>query len=321
MSLVYEALKECDSLISLCCPWTAIRYLSHESWQILLTGRSVRLESLELQCVEPTSQQMADKANWIDLDPLPSLNFRYLRRLKIFGNTTLMPVTDRDVFMIASTTTRLREFHLTSNSSTTIDSVAAMAEAASATLRILEHSPRSRDGFWHSHPGSPNGGGQHYCAMLRKCLRLETLSMSLPSICSEFFSNEFSRFSGTLQVRAVHLCQHTSTRWTSGTTEALRMLLDQARHLIKQCSRDARQDYLYIEFFFAGYIFEPGLEKVHGDFSALREHSRGTWSPATVASSKGPYGSTGLYDAREVVSFEQIDEGDFLRADQWLCVL
>jgi hypothetical protein len=288
---------------------------------MLLTGRKVRLESLGLQCVEPTTQQIADKTNWTDLDPLWSVDFSCLHRLKIFGNTTHMPVTDSDVLAIASTATGIEVFDLSCNSSTTIDSVVAVVEAAPATLRVLEHSPRSRDGFWHPHPGSPNGGGQHYCAMFRKLFRLETLSVSLPSICADFFSNEFSRFSGTLQVRAVHICEHASSRWTSGTVEALRMLLDQARLLIKHCSRDVTKGSLYVEIFLAGYIFEPGAQKVHGDFSTLRKFSGNRWSPAAVSSIKGPYGRTGLYGASEGVSFEQIDEGDFLRANQWLCVL
>ncbi|KAJ6203790.1 hypothetical protein PSV09DRAFT_1115073 [Bipolaris maydis] len=321
ISLVYESLKECDSLTSLSCPWTAIRYISSESWQMLLTGRRVRLESLELQCVEPTTQQMAEETNWTDLDPLPSVDFSYLHRLKIFGNTTFMPITDRDVIAIARTTTRLREFYLTCNSSTTIDSVVAMTEAAPATLRVIEHSPRSQDGFCHSHPGSPNGDAEDYCAMFRKLSQLETLSVSVPKICADFFHNEFCRFSGILQVRAVHICEHVSSRWTSKTTEALRMLLDQARLLIENCSRHARQDRLYIEFFFAGYIFDPGLQKVHGDFSTLRRLSRGSWSPVAVSSSKGPYGNTGLYDTNEGASFEQVDEADFLGADRWLYVL
>ncbi|KAF2844203.1 hypothetical protein T440DRAFT_523687 [Plenodomus tracheiphilus IPT5] len=321
VSLVYESLKECCSLTSLSCPWTAIRFLSRESWQMLLTGRRVRLESLELQCVEPTAQQIADKTNWIDVDPLRSVDFSCLHRLKIFGNTTHMPVTDSDVFTIASTTTGLREFHLTCNSSTTIDSVVAVAKAASATLRVLEHSPRSRDGFWHPHPGSPNGDSQHYCAMFRKLSRMETLSVSLPSICADFFSNDFNKFSGTLQVRAVHICEHESSRWTSGTVEALQLLLEKARIMIKRCSRDVTQRSLDVELFFAGYIFEPGAQTVHGDFSTLRRLSGDRWSPAAVASSKGPYGSTGLYEANEGVSFERIEEGDFLRANQWLYVL
>lgn len=319
--LVYESLKNCEKLTSLSCPWTAIRFLSRDSWQLLLTGREMRLTSLELQCVEPTTQHISDKANWIDLDPLQSVDFSCLHRLKIFGNTTHMPVTDSDVFAIASTARELQEFHLTCNSSTTIDSVVAVAEAAPTTLRVLEHSPRSRDGFWHSHPGSPNGGGRHYCAMFRRISRLDTLSVSLPTICADFFSKDFGRFCGTLQVRAFHICEHESSHWTQGTTDVLRDLLYQARGLIERCSRGAAQDRLYVEIFFGGFIFEPGAQVVHGDFSAIRRRSVGRWSPDAAASGKGPYGRSALFDANEEIVFERIGEAEFLSGDEWFSPL
>jgi hypothetical protein len=321
VSLVYESLKNCKRLTSLSCPWTVIRYLSRDAWQLLLTGREVQLQSLELQCVEPTTQQISDRANWTDLEPLQLVDFSCLHRLKIFGNTTHMPVTDSDVLAIARTATGLQEFYLTCNSSTTIDSVVAVTEAAPETLRVLEYSPRSRDGFWHSHPGSPNGGDRHYCAMFRKISRLETLSVSLPTVCADFFSADLGRLSGTLQVRAFHICENERNRWTAGTLGALRDLLHQARGLIERCSRGAVQDRLYVEIFFAGFIFEPGAHAVHGDFSAMQRRSAGQWSPEAVASSKGPYGRSGLYDADEELLFEQIGEADFLSGDQWLSPL
>lgn len=321
VSLVYESLKNCKRLSSLSCPWTVIRYLSHDAWQLLLTGRETQLQSLELQCIEPTTQQILEKANWTDLDPLKAVDFSCLQRLKIFGNTTHMPITDGDVLAIASTTTGLQEFYLSCNSSTTIDSVVAVTEAAPTTLRVLEYSPRLRDGFWHSHPGSPNGGGQHYCTIFSQISRLETLSVSLPTVCADFFSANLGRLSGTLQVRAFHICEHEGSRWTAGTTGALRDLLSQARGLIERCSRGGAQDRLYVEIFFAGLVFEPGAHAVHGDFSAMQRRSAGRWSPDAVPSSKGPYGRTGLYDAGEEVLFSKINEADFLSGDQWLSPL
>jgi hypothetical protein len=104
---------------------------------MLLTGRKERRESLELQCVEPTSQQIAEQIRWVDLGPLRWVDFSGLRRLKIFGNTTHLPVTDSDIAAIASTATGLEGFHFTCNASTTIDSVVAVTEAAPKTLRVL----------------------------------------------------------------------------------------------------------------------------------------------------------------------------------------
>ena len=52
--LVFESLKKCNNLTSLSLPWTTIRHLDAQSWRTILTGSGKPLESLELQCVDPT---------------------------------------------------------------------------------------------------------------------------------------------------------------------------------------------------------------------------------------------------------------------------
>ncbi|KAF2847864.1 hypothetical protein T440DRAFT_470674 [Plenodomus tracheiphilus IPT5] len=309
--LVFESLKNCTNLTSLSVPWTTIRHLDAKSWRTVLMGSGRPLESLELQCVDPTSQQAADKDNQVDLEPLQSANFSQLRRLKIFGDTTFMPITDDDLFAIARTATQLEEFHLTCNSSITIDGVMAIVKASRKTLRVLEHSPRSQDGFWHPHPGSPSDS-EHLCETFRNCPKLETLSISLPSVCADLFSNESVKFAGDLQVRALHLCEHEHGRSTQEATDALQKLLQQARKLIHRRASGTLPRELYIELFFAGCIFEPGFEAVHGDFSLAQISSDGYWPQNAVFSGKGPYGSTGLYEKEQEGPFQRIDEGQFL---------
>jgi hypothetical protein len=160
--MVFDSLQNCRNLTSLSVPWTTVRHLDAKAWRTLLTGNGKPLESLELQCVDPTSQQAAEKENQVDLEPLQSVNFGQLRRLKVFGDTSFMPITDRDLFAIARTATQLEEFHMTCISSITIDGVMAIVKASRNTLRVLEHSPRSQDGFWHPHPGSPSDC-EHLC--------------------------------------------------------------------------------------------------------------------------------------------------------------
>ncbi|CAO2656891.1 Nn.00g056940.m01.CDS01 [Neocucurbitaria sp. VM-36] len=309
--LVFESLKKCNNLTSLSLPWTTIRHLDAQSWRTILMGSGRPLESLELQCVDPTSQQAADKENQVDLEPLQSANFSQLRRLKIFGDTTFMPVTDNDLFAIARTATQLEEFHLTCNSSITIDGVMAIVKASRKTLRVLEHSPRSQDGFWHPHPGSPSDS-EHLCETFRNCPKLETLSISLPSVCADIFSNEDVKFAGDLQVRALHLCKHEDGRSTQEATDALEKLLQQARRLINRRAESTIPRELYIEIFFADCIFEPGFESVHGDFSLGQISSDGHWPQNISFSGKGPYGSTGLYEKEEEGPFQRIDEAEFL---------
>lgn len=309
--LVFESIRNCSNLTSLSVPWTMIRHLTAQEWRTILTGSGKPLESLELQCVDPTSQQATDKENLVDLEPLHAANFGQLRRLKIFGDTTFMPVTDDDLFAIARTADRLEEFHLTCNSSITIDGVMAIVKASRKTLRVLEHSPRSQDGFWHPHPGSPSDS-EHLCETFRNCPKLETLSISLPSVCGHMFSDENCRFSGDCQVRALHICGHEDGRSTNGATNDLEKLLQQARGLISRRAQSTIPRELYIEIFFANCIFEPGFRAVHGDFALAQISSDGQWPQDVQFSGKGPYGSTGLYGKDEEAPFQRIDESEFL---------
>ena len=309
--LVFQSLKNCTNITSLSLPWTTIRHVDAKAWRTVLTGTGKPLQSLELQCVDPTSQQATDKDNLLDLEPLQSVNFSQLRRLKIFGDTSFMPITDNDLFAIARTATQLEEFHLTCNSSITIDGVMAIVKASRKTLRVLEHSPRSQDGFWHPHPGSPSDC-EHLCDTFRNCPKLETLSISLPSVCSHLFSNDNAKFAGDLQVRALHLCEHEDGRSTQEATDALQKLLEQARRFIRLRAESAIPRDLYVELFFAECIFEPGFQSVHGDFSLAQISSDGHWPQNVDFSGKGPYGSTGLYGKEEEAQFQRIDEADFL---------
>lgn len=309
--MVFESLQNCSNLTSLSVPWTMIRHLGAKEWRAILTGNGKPLESLELQCVDPTAAQATDKENQVDLEPLQSTNFGQLRRLKIFGDTTFMPVTDADLFAIARTADRLEEFHLTCNSSITIDGVMAIVKASRKTLRVLEHSPRSQDGFFHPHPGSPSDS-EHLCDTFRNCPKLETLSISLPSVCAHLFSDDNCRFSGDLQVRALHLCGHEDGRSTQGAIDALQKLLEQARHLIDVRAHSTIPRDLYVELFFADCIFEPGFRGVHGDFAMGQISSEGLWPHEIQFSGKGPYGSTGLYGKEEEGPFQRIEEEEFL---------
>lgn len=309
--MIFDSLKNCTNLTAVSLPWTTARHLDAQAWRSLLLGNGKPLESLELLAVDPTPQQASHGPNMRDLQPFQSVNFGMLRRLKIFGDTTLLPITDRDLFAIARTATQLEEFHLTCISTVTIDGVMAVVKASRKTLRVLEHSPRSQDGFWHPHPGSPSDS-EHLCELFRSCPKLETLSISLPSMCADLFSNEDVKFVGDLQVRALHLCGHEDGRSTQAATDALQKLLQQARTLMDRKANSIIPHELYIELFFADCIFEPNLKLVHGDFSLAELSSDGIWPGALGPSGKGPYGSTGLYEKEEEGPFQSMAENDFL---------
>ena len=296
--MIFESLKNCTNLTSLSVPWTTIRHLDAASWRTLLTGSGKPLRS-------------AEKENQVDHQALRSVNFGQLRRLKIFGDTTFMPITDDDLFAIARTATQLEEFHMTCISTITIDGVMAVVKASRNTLRVLEHSPRSQDGFWHPHPGSPSDS-EHLCETFRSCPKLETLSISLPSVCADLFSHEEAKFRGDMQVRALHLCGHEHGRSTQEATDALQKLLQQARALVQRRAKSAIPQELYVELFFADCIFEPGFSAVHGDFALAQAVCDGQWPANVETSGKGPYGSTGLYEKEEEGPFQRIDEDELL---------
>lgn len=309
--MVFESLKNCTNLTSVSLPWTAFRHLDASAWRTLLVGSGKPLQSLELLAVDPTSQQASENTNQVDLQPLQSVNFGMLRRLKFFGDTNFMPITDDDLFAIARTATQLEEFHLTCISTVTIDGVMAIVRSSRSSLRVLEHSPRSQDGFWHPHPGSPSDS-EHLCQLFRNCPKLETLSISLPSVCADLFSNRDAKFNGDLQVRALHLCGHEHGRSTHEAADALQQLLREARTLIDVKASSVIPKNLYVELFFAGYIFEPSLNLVHGDFSPAQVAEDETWLDTLGPSGKGPYGSTGLYEKEEEGPFQSMVEDGFL---------
>lgn len=309
--LVFESLRNCTNLTSVSLPWTTLRHLDASAWRTLLLGSGRPLESLELLATDVTSQQATEPENQVDLNPLQSVNFGMLRRLKIFGDTTFMPITDRDLLAIARTAMQLEEFYMTCISTITIDGVVAIVKAARSTLRVLEHSPRSQDGFWHPHPGSPSEE-EHLCELFRSCPKLETLSISLPSVCADLFSDPNAKFHGDLQVRALHLCGHEDGRSTQEAANDLETLLRDARRFISRKAASVVPKDLYVELFFADCIFEPSLKLVHGDFSLANLATDGTWPGALESSGKGPYGSTGLYEKEEEGPFQSMNEGDFL---------
>lgn len=311
--MIFDALRNCSNLTSVSLPWTTLRHLDAKAWRQLLVGNAAPLQSLELLAVDPTAKQAADPANQVDLRPLesPHANFSQLRRLKVFGDTTFMPITDRDLFAIARTATRLEEFHLTCISTVTIAGVMAVIKASQSTLRVLEHSPRSNDGFYHPHPGTLSED-EHICEILTSCPKLETVSLSVPSVCAKLFSNEDVRWSGDLQVRALHLCGYEDGRSTFDAQDALQKLLHQSRRLIKRRAESTFPKELYVELFFADFIFEPHAKAVHGDFGLAELASGGSWPETRAPSRKGPYGSTGLYGKDEEEPFERVDEDEFL---------
>ncbi|KAL1651418.1 hypothetical protein SLS58_000758 [Diplodia intermedia] len=313
---IFAALKCCTNLVSLSVPWTMVRHLDARQWaRVLRADLSTPLEYLELQAITLRGQQANDPANQVDLRPFesPLVDFSRLKKFKLMGNTTFMPINDRDLYDIARTATNLEEFHMTCLDTVSIDGVMAIVKSSQNTLRVLEHSPRSNAGFFHPHPGT-SSSNEHLCEVLANCPRLTTLSISIPSMCPTLFANSSVRWTGDCQVRALRLCDHDYSKGsnTALIAEPLAELLAEARGLSEKRARGTHGVELAIELFFGGFIFEPHMKAVHGDFQIAEVESEGQWPRSHEPSRKGPYGSTGLYGKDEEDVFSKVDEAEFL---------
>lgn len=324
--LILSVLRSCRKLKAISIPWALLRHGTAEEWCHLL-GIAVKedpaLESLELQSISLAESQVRDYNTLKITSPLQdlSVDFSNLKRLKISGNTTWHPVCDDDLFAIARTATNLEELHITNMSTTTIAGVMALVKASCSTIRVVEHSPLSDDGFFHPHPGVTSAD-EHICETLIQCPHLKDLSISLPSACPTLFANHEVRWQGDCQIRTSALCGVPTTSPNSKQTQdakalALRRLLEQGRALI--ASRSLQRRELNIELFFADCIFDIRDCVVHGDFELAEISSNGAWPVVKTTSPKGPYGTTGLY-GKDEGTWDIVSEEEFFLAVEkgWL---
>ena len=252
IALIFNILRNCDALDYLTLPWTALRYGSAEDWSRLLghTATGKYLSSLELLAVDLKETQIGDTANQIDRKPLYNIqvDFSRLERLKIFGNSNFMALADDDLVALARTGKNLRELHVTGTTTPiTMDGVIALAEASHGCLQVLEFSPLSDDGFEHPNPASPQDD-KHMCQTILKCKALRNLSISMPSLCVDLFSNTSVLWSGEVQIRVGNLCRtEGNLRDSPQALEHMWHILEQTRSLMNSRREDGTD--LTIEIF------------------------------------------------------------------------
>lgn len=316
-AMIFGILHHCVNLDYVTLPWTALRYGSTEDWSRLLGRNKERhsISSLELLAVDLKQSQINNAANQIDKKPLssPRADFSGLKRLKIFGQSNFMPLTDDDLIAISHTAVNLRTLHITGTASVTIDGIGALANSSDQTLEVLEHSPLTANGFDHADPNSLWGQKQHLCPRILECPRLRDLSLSLPSICEDLFSDASVKWSGEMQIRTRTVCgRHPVSLQTSETAQfKFWRILEQARSLMSLRENEGVE--LDIEIYINNWIFEPRRYRVHGNLDVAEIASDGVWPTEKSWSSKGPYGQTGLYGKvegpYEVVSEDVFKQG------------
>lgn len=313
--LILSVVSNCSQLEYLSVPWTILRRSSAEDWIDLLnvdTGVGKPLHSLELQALCLPHDQAAA----LDDDKTPSplvdstVNFSALKRLKIFGNTLHKPVSDHDLNAIARTATTLECLDITNISTVSVAGTLALVKASRNTLQVLEHSPRSDDGFYHAFPGQLQTG-EHICELLANLPQMRDMSISIPHMCADLFANHEVKWAGELQVRATDICECSFRSGSASRVEKLEAVLSAARALIN--ARRRMHHELAVELFFAGAIFQPEKKLVHGDFTLAGISSNGQWPMHSQSSTLGPYGQTGTYGKEEGV-WDAVTEGEYLHA-------
>lgn len=313
-SLILSIVSECHYLQYLSAPWTILRRSTAEDWIDLLnvnTGVGHALHSLELQAVclsKHRAEALEAEESPANALEDPRVDFSGLKRLKIFGNTLTKPICDADLELIAQTATNLEVLDITNLSTISVAGMLALVKASASTLQVLEHSPRSDDGFYHPYPGHLSTD-EHICSLLTSLPRMRDLSISIPHMCADLFSNLEVKWEGECQVRATDLCCKSTSR--ADRAIQLRRLFTSARELI--ASRNRLGHRLSIEIFFAGCIFEPEKKLVHGDFVMAEIRSFGVWPRGRQTSTKGPYGTTGVYGKEEDQgNWDAVWEDEFL---------
>ena len=313
--LILSIVGNCPELEYLSVPWTILRRGTAEEWVDLLnvnTGHGKPLHSLELQAVCLPCEQARTLDDDTTSSPLKDnrVSFAALKRLKIFGNTLHKPVSDTDLSAIARTATNLECLDITNISTVSVAGMLALVKASRDTLQVLEHSPRSDDGFYHPYPGTLESG-EHICELLASLPQMRDLSISVPYICGDLFTNHEARWVGECQVRATDVCGCNTRTGPHERSERLRAVLDASRSLV-EARRRIKHD-LCIEVFFAGCIFQPQKRLVHGDFTLSEISSYGQWPVRAQPSTLGPYGNTGTYGKEEGL-WDAVTEEEYLNA-------
>ncbi|KAK3713247.1 hypothetical protein LTR37_008680 [Vermiconidia calcicola] len=286
---------------------------SVEDWVDLLnvnTGHGKPLHSLELTAVcLPKGQAIALEQDSTP-NPLkhPAVDFSALKRLKIFGNTLHKPICDTDLELMARTATNLECLDFTNLSTISVAGMLALVKASRKTLQVLEHSPRSDDGFYHPFPGHLD---EHVCALISRLPQMRDLSMSVPYMCARVFADHEVKWTGECQVRTTDICRCNQSTGAHTRVQKLRETFKAARDLISARRRMGHT--LSIEIFFAGCIFEPEKKLVHGDFALPEISSNGQWPLHRQSSTKGPYGTSGVYE-KEEGTWDAVDEEEYLTA-------
>ncbi|KAH0611284.1 uncharacterized protein H6S33_010549 [Morchella sextelata] len=316
---IFQILHNAVNARNVVVPWTTLRFGTEAEWQRLMSFP--RLTSLELLTIGLRESSVTNPANNTDHAVLRTgngLNFSGLKRFKIFGDSNLNPITDEDLYYISRTATNLEEIHITGASSITIKGVAALVASSFQTLKLLEFTPLSDEGF--SHPSSDAVHPHlHICSLIASCPRLKDLAITVPACCPEMFSRPSVAWQETARIRVAGRgnCNPAGLPLDMNI-EGFIHTLESARDLVSPAARKGRGE-LDIEIAVANWLFDVKTGFVHGNFLEAKKASEMVWAPEEFPTTKGPYGHTGLYGDVEDVKGEWscVPSRDFFEAMRW----
>lgn len=116
-----------------------------------------------------------------------------------------------------------------------------MVAASSQTLKLLEFTPLSDDGF--QHPSSDVEPQVHICSLLASCPRLKDLAITVPTCCQDLFSCIAGNWHETVRIRiAGHGICRTSNLSMEMDIERFVDVLDSARNLVDPKARRGKDE-------------------------------------------------------------------------------
>lgn len=196
--------------------------------------------------------------------------------------------------------------------------VAALVASSFQTLKLLEFTPLTDEGF--SHPSSDAVHPHlHICSLIASCPRLKDLAITVPACCPEMFSRPSVAWQETARIRVAGRgnCNPAGLPLDMNI-EGFIHTLESARDLVSPAARKGRGE-LDIEIAVGNWLFDVKTGFVHGNFLEAKKASEMLWAPEEFPTTKGPYGHTGLYGDVEDVKGEWscVPSRDFFEAMRW----
>ena len=287
---IFSILQNCANIRTISIPWTALRYGTPADWDQLTSFP--RFTSLELLAVGLKSEITNHPSSLLNHNVLanPTLTFRNLRRLKLFGDSNIMPIDDNDLLQLSHSATNLREILIANVNSITIQGVAAVIAASKNTLQLIDFTNTAAaqpDQLIPAHTQTSH----HICTLLASCTKLRDLAISIPTLCPELFAHD-NPWQETIRLRVAS---------AGDDVDAFAGNLDAARDLIRR--KDGKLD---IEVAVGGWLFDVKERMVHGSFKKVRAEVMQT------PSVKGPYGYTGIHGGEAKGEWNSVGEQDFM---------